>query len=579
MVTPGDAFVIEQGRKLLWLRASGVYEAAATQEKAVETFELRLQQELSAPRRFAGRITDVVGSILYELEDAGWIRRYTVCSGFDRRNGYQGLWDATCDLLAELAEVYEAVRCSNPAALELAAMLERLCQLQLWDGSGLPPLARQSRQTCSDARRWVASLEQDILAISTEVGKAQAELAAGPTGNAPLARKLSLDKAAASRSGDVQAPPSPGRKQANVDAALAMLDAALETAEADVHGLADAVVACRSRTDHMHEEQRQLLTSAEERLSEVLSASLEFATKGLNPTNLWVTWMRLFRLIQRAVDTGYEHLPALETAKSVAQELGLSLDYTMDIRKVGRAEPKVIEHFQRVFDATRHSEFMGQGPLKVQKVIEVHHESTRAEYLLKRKLLVEDCDSGPEVEAIHVKSQEFSWADALDLEHEPVDSRYNEFYLFHGTSPEIVEAITDTDFLIQRAPAHGHTFGRGVYLSEYVTHAQFFASEVCGGFSSGSIAILVCRAFCGRINDVGLWENTAQRHGKADEFERLLEDGTYHCTMGAEWPRWAECREFILADDDQVLPEFIVICTAEEKPDVDAEFVMVEGGT
>eukprot|EP00929_Paragymnodinium_shiwhaense_P079661 TRINITY_DN4152_c0_g1_i2.p1 TRINITY_DN4152_c0_g1~~TRINITY_DN4152_c0_g1_i2.p1 ORF type:complete len:495 (-),score=68.92 TRINITY_DN4152_c0_g1_i2:76-1560(-) len=357
------------------------------------------------------------------------------------------------------------------------------------------------------------------------------------------------------------------------------LDAALETAEADVHGLADAVVACRSRTDHMHEEQRQLLTSAEERLSEVLSASLEFATKGLNPTNLWVTWMRLFRLIQRAVDTGYEHLPALETAKSVAQELGLSLDYTMDIRKVGRAEPKVIEHFQRVFDATRHSEFMGQGPLKVQKVIEVHHESTRAEYLLKRKLLVEDCDSGPEVEAIHVKSQEFSWADALDLEHEPVDSRYNEFYLFHGTSPEIVEAITDTDFLIQRAPAHGHTFGRGVYLSEYVTHAQFFASEVCGGFSSGSIAILVCRAFCGRINDVGLWENTAQRHGKADEFERLLEDGTYHCTMGAEWPRWAECREFILADDDQVLPEFIVICTAEEKPDVDAEFVMVEGGT
>merc|ERR1712224_49510 len=119
---------------------------------------------------------------------------------------------------------------------------------------------------------------------------------------------------------------------------------------------------------------------------------------------------------------------------------------------------------------------------------------------------VKDCDRN-KCEQIKVKSQELQWDHIMGQGLKPPEAKYNEFYAFHGTSPSVAQIITETDFKIKRSPDHGYTFGRGIYLAEYVTHAQFFASSLCGGFGDGErCAIVVCRAFCGRVQDAGKWE-------------------------------------------------------------------------
>lgn len=231
----------------------------------------------------------------------------------------------------------------------------------------------------------------------------------------------------------------------------------------------------------------------------------------------------------------------------------------MDLTKVWRKD--LVDHFQALFDATRVTYFQRLPRLLVDKVVEVAHEQTRAEYLLLRAQLVGSMHTLPT--RVPVRSQAVDWATALG--RETCEAAYNEFYLFHGTKPSVAEKITSTDFLIKPVVDHGCTFGQGVYLAESVTHAQFFASQVCSGLHTlkGACVILVCRALCGRIQDAGQWHATARTHPDAATFEANVAKGTFHSTMGAEWPSNPELREFVLPDDDQVLPEFMVFCHNE----------------
>merc|ERR1719379_1546926 len=100
-------------------------------------------------------------------------------------------------------------------------------------------------------------------------------------------------------------------------------------------------------------------------------------------------------------------LAAYQKAQQKMKDLALSDDPELDVFKRLRVEPAVIRQFQNLFDTCRCATFFsGQCPrLIVERVIEVHHECTRAEYLLRRSQLVADCDSG-QVKQIGVKSQE-----------------------------------------------------------------------------------------------------------------------------------------------------------------------------
>jgi len=340
-----------------------------------------------------------------------------------------------------------------------------------------------------------------------------------------------------------------------------MLEIAVANADVDVHGLAEAVIACRGVGAGLDSVALSKLTQAEQRLQQLLQVRLQEAVEALDPKNMWVTFLRMYRLYKQARTLGFS-VPACSMAANKMQELLLSDDPDLNVLKLPRIDPSAIQHFQRLIDlCTLDTGNIWDLPkLTVERVIEVYHECTRAEYLLRRSQLVAECEKGGPVKQIPVKSQQLDWGPFLSGSHKPVEAKYNEFFAFHGTSPQIAEVITDTDFKIKRRADHGYTFGRGVYLSEYVTHAQFFSQCVCGGLDDNRCAILVCRVFCGRIQEAGEWKHTAIDHNRKAEFEHNLKDGTYHSTMGAEWPGNYKLREFVLADDDQVLPEFILIC-------------------
>jgi len=343
----------------------------------------------------------------------------------------------------------------------------------------------------------------------------------------------------------------------------------MANADVDVYGLTEAVMICKAEDSASAPD--YLLKQAEASLKGLLEDRLEDAIAKLDPKNLWVTFLRMHRFMKYCRMVGYQNeIVAFAKAREKMKELELSDDPDLDVIKIPRvAEPSVIQHFQKLFDVCT-IDFMQLSKLTVERVIEVQHECTRAEYLLRRSQLVSDCESGEAVKQISVKSQQVDWTQPGIWRgpRKPPEAKYNEFYAFHGTSPSIAEVITDTDFKINSQAVHGFTFGRGVYVSEYVTHAQFFSERVCGGLDGNRCAILVCRVFCGRIQDAGEWPNTAQRHEDAAKFEKNLESGRYHSTMGAEWPPSFTCpqgyklREFILDNDDQVLPEFIVICSS-----------------
>jgi hypothetical protein len=211
------------------------------------------------------------------------------------------------------------------------------------------------------------------------------------------------------------------------------------------------------------------------------------------------------------------------------------------------------------------------GLLTVDRVVQVKHEQTRAEYLLRRVRLLKDFRKNPGpllINSLEVESSKVrGWAPYVGAE--PGENEGNEVYLFHGTSRSLAEKITDTDFLIDVQAAHARTFGEGIYLAEYVNHAQFFSNLASESFEELCTPVInVCRAFCGRLQVVEeVHEHTTETHWRADKLEENLFNEVFHSTMACEWPAAPNLREFVFLDDDQVLPEFLVYCTQDDMHD------------
>jgi hypothetical protein len=132
----------------------------------------------------------------------------------------------------------------------------------------------------------------------------------------------------------------------------------------------------------------------------------------------------------------------------------------------------------------------------------------------------------------------------------PCWDQVNEHYLFHGTSPAGAIGIVREGFDLSRAGSvTGAMFGPGAYFAECASKADEYAVE---DELSGFCALLVCRVACGQLHrttralDKALVENSefkAKHHGVLGDREAKV--GTY--------------REFVVFEQEQVYPEYIVI--------------------
>jgi len=135
----------------------------------------------------------------------------------------------------------------------------------------------------------------------------------------------------------------------------------------------------------------------------------------------------------------------------------------------------------------------------------------------------------------------------------PVDDAIHEVYMWHGTNPTASRSIATTDFDLKRVgSARGTLFGRGIYFAESCLKADEYSHPD----ERGLYPILLARVVLGRLNlcqanrsaiDPNKLENSCTKI--PPDFDSVCGDREF--SVGT-------FREFVVFDNNQVYPEFIV---------------------
>lgn len=135
---------------------------------------------------------------------------------------------------------------------------------------------------------------------------------------------------------------------------------------------------------------------------------------------------------------------------------------------------------------------------------------------------------------------------------EPVDRSINEFYLWHGTGPEGARGITDDSFDIKRSgTVTGSLFGAGIYFAE----SSLKADEYTKPDENGWYPLILCRVVLGHVNYCS--ERDPRSISKQLE-DSCSPEGGFHSVLGDRERVHGTFREFIVFDDHQIYPEYLV---------------------
>lgn len=125
----------------------------------------------------------------------------------------------------------------------------------------------------------------------------------------------------------------------------------------------------------------------------------------------------------------------------------------------------------------------------------------------------------------------------------------NEWYLFHGTSPENARKIMKDDFRVSLAGANtGTLYGRGLYFAESITKADEYAKPD----EKGNFAVLLCRVIGGIVNYCDEAE---------PDPEKLVQScisGSFNSVLGDREKVRGTFREFVLFDSEDVYAEYLI---------------------
>lgn len=137
----------------------------------------------------------------------------------------------------------------------------------------------------------------------------------------------------------------------------------------------------------------------------------------------------------------------------------------------------------------------------------------------------------------------------------PLETKANEFYLFHGTKPSACDSICKSDFMVRMAGANAGTlYGPGIYFAECSSKSDEYASDDPNGIYSGLYAMLLCRVTCGRM----LY--TDEVHPKVDDIVRkCTATDENDAVLGDREKARGTYREFIVFKNDQAYPAYVVI--------------------
>eukprot|EP00929_Paragymnodinium_shiwhaense_P085749 TRINITY_DN4617_c0_g5_i1.p1 TRINITY_DN4617_c0_g5~~TRINITY_DN4617_c0_g5_i1.p1 ORF type:complete len:362 (-),score=62.08 TRINITY_DN4617_c0_g5_i1:92-1177(-) len=155
-------------------------------------------------------------------------------------------------------------------------------------------------------------------------------------------------------------------------------------------------------------------------------------------------------------------------------------------------------------------------------------------------------------------------SDTVFSDHDPT---VNEFFFFHGTSPDGALNISNSGFRLDLAGSNAGTmFGKGAYFAESSSKADEYAKQG-NGIYTGIYAMLLCRVTCGEMFRV--------LRAEPDACMEAVRAGKYDSVLGDREASVGTFREFVVYRQRQIYPEYVVlykrVFEEEEEEDSDAE--------
>eukprot|EP00927_Polykrikos_kofoidii_P086963 TRINITY_DN9897_c0_g2_i1.p1 TRINITY_DN9897_c0_g2~~TRINITY_DN9897_c0_g2_i1.p1 ORF type:complete len:539 (+),score=59.72 TRINITY_DN9897_c0_g2_i1:99-1715(+) len=213
---------------------------------------------------------------------------------------------------------------------------------------------------------------------------------------------------------------------------------------------------------------------------------------------------------------------------------------------------------ERTFKDVRTRDRTGQVPaaLRLVKCHRVENSAMWLRYMRAKARIVSkrpdgvrpinELDGNPETG--HVRTVEL-----LDPEYQQrLDTaQVNEFYLWHGTTPEGAIGISTNGFRLSLAGSRAGTFfGKGCYFAECSSKCDEYAREG-DSILAGVYALLLCRVACGNMFRI--------THSDLSQIEQALKTGEYDSVLGDREASVGTYREFVVFDEELVYPEYVVL--------------------
>jgi hypothetical protein len=267
----------------------------------------------------------------------------------------------------------------------------------------------------------------------------------------------------------------------------------------------------------------------------------------------------------------------LETvAARVGERLGLPAEWDVVLDMVGGSAAKLLRKTEETEDALLqlmqrlvNETFTGWGPLgkmtrtrdrakepiadilRVKSVVYVQNTEGFVNYNQRRMGIKKEMPASgwPQY---NVKTQLVAMEGVSRHKKNPLDSTINEHYLWHGTTPNAAAKITDAEFDLKLAGrAYGCLFGPGIYFAE----SSMKADEYTRADKRGWMPLILCRVVLGNLKYCDAPDPTK----KAKELEAACKPGAgFHSILGDREKVRGTFREFIVFDNHQVYPEYIV---------------------
>lgn len=135
----------------------------------------------------------------------------------------------------------------------------------------------------------------------------------------------------------------------------------------------------------------------------------------------------------------------------------------------------------------------------------------------------------------------------------------NEVWMIHGTNPAAADGISSTDFDMARASPSG-LFGAGIYFAESVSKSDEYAKGKTEG-GREIFPLLICRVCLGNIYYCA--ERGPDRRQLEARCLGVSGERKWHSVLGDRKKTSGTFREFIVYDNEQAFPAYIVWYTRE----------------